>query len=307
MRLWEKVDAKGKVILEKDAYHAIIVSCYRFANPSIMKSKWAEVQGILYGYNKDGIVHVTRAVPLAHLSSVAVEMDDNDYVLVAELEGEMASHDLFQVGWFHSHPGIKLFLSLEDVKTQAGLQAPNPLAIALVFNPIYLMERESDFGFKIFRLDDPSTIEIKFHEIPWEIAGTGDGFLKESKMLMHGVQRFLRGEGVFDTIQSRLDKTYKKMNSEIFGLKTYLQNKKKTATTEEIFNSFTKHKARIEKLFNKKRESIDIQVMLLDYLELKEMLQYKDRIDEIREEWKAYKQTFTELLMDVEKTIFDST
>ncbi|MHA1684369.1 MAG: hypothetical protein ACTSUE_25760 [Promethearchaeota archaeon] len=303
------MDAKGKVIFPKDVLFTIIASCYRFANPSILKSKWAEVQGILYGFNEGDNVHITRAVPLAHLSSVAVEMQENDYVLVARLESEMASKNLFQIGWFHSHPGIKLFLSLEDVKTQAGLQAPNPLAIALVFNPVYLMEGDEEgvesLGIKIFRLDDANTIEIKFHEVPFEIENTGSEIIADARALLHNVQRFLRGENVFDTIQTKMEKTYKKINSEVYGLKSYLQNMKKTSTAESVVASFTNHKNRIQKLFTSKKESIDIQISLLDYLELSETLKYSERIKEIKEEWDSYKDTFPQLMDEVEKSTFN--
>lgn len=301
--------AKGKVFFQKDVLFTIIASCYRFANPSILKSKWAEVQGVLYGYNEGDNVHITRAVPLAHLSSVAVEMQDNDYVLVANLETEMASKNWFQIGWYHSHPGIKLFLSLEDVKTQAGLQAPNPLAIALVFNPVYLMDGDEEgnisLGIKIFRLDDASTIEIKFHEVPFEIDESGGEIIDEARTLLNNVQRFLRGENVFDTIQSRMEKTYKKINSEVYGLKSYLQNMKKTSSAEDVVKSFTNHKNRIQKLFDSKKTSIDIQISLLTYLELNETLKYSDRIREIKEEWESYKKTFPQLIEGVEKSTFN--
>ncbi len=62
---------------------------------------------------------------------------------------------LYVVGWYHSHPGIGVFLSGIDVETQRRYQKMFPKAIALVVDPLkYARTRRlSDLKFSVFRIN----------------------------------------------------------------------------------------------------------------------------------------------------------
>lgn len=297
------MSAKGKVFISKDAYLTIAASCYRYANPTIVKNQWAEVQGALYGYNNGDDVHVMNAVPLTHLSEIEVRMHEADYVALAVKEEEMAAQNWFQVGWFHSHPGIELLLSLEDVKTQAGLQAPNPLSVALVFNHVLLMDEKENVGFEIYRLDDPSTIEIRYHELPYEFSDSGERLIEEARQLLFNVQRFLSGEVSVMKIFSKIKKDIKKINSEIYGLKDYISTLARQTSRDEVAQSFIKHKNRIRKLVEKRGSSIEIQLDLLKYLELKEAVKYQPDIEAKAKEWSDFLSLIPGKMEEIEKSL----
>ncbi len=178
----------GKVHLTLEIYKTIIASSTRYANPRINREDWAEVYGLLYGYNQDDDVHITEAVPFTHTVEKSdflnVAFDEEDYALAAEIESQMSDRtpQQFIVGWFHSHPGIMLSLSQLDVKTQLAWQTNNPKAIALVFNPTRLASQgevakkdeeiqplKNDLGFLCLRLNDPSKVmEANFHKVPFD-------------------------------------------------------------------------------------------------------------------------------------------
>jgi proteasome lid subunit RPN8/RPN11 len=287
---------EGKVFIAHGAYLAIIASCYRFANPAIYKNDWAEVQGALYGHNEVGAVHVQEAIPLAHLSHVAVEMREADYVALSSIEEKLASKGMFQVGWYHSHPDIKLMLSLEDVKTQAGLQKPNPLSIALVFNHVQLVDGEGDPGFKIFRLDDPSTIEIKYHEVAFEIAGADARELTQARIMLANVQKSFSGASAAERIIGRVEKTIKEMATEAAGLKEHLATLARQGNPAAVDEARAKHARRIEASFEKKASMARMQLEFLDYLELVERQALAGRITVVKQEWASFDRSFRDLL-----------
>jgi len=293
----------GKVFIPKEAYFTIIASCYRFANPTIVKDQWAEVQGALYGYNSGNDVHVVKAVPLTHLSHIEVKMYNEDYVALATYEDEMARHGYFQVGWYHSHPGIKVMLSLEDVKTQAGLQAPNPLSIALVFNHELLLNGDGDPGFKIFRLEDPTTIEMRYYEVPFEITSSTGDILKEARQVLFMVQRHLSGDNAVEIILKKIKNAIKDIDSEIFGLKNHLNNLAMKGKEHLMKNSFLKHKSRIERLVKSRRERSAVQLELLNYLELRELSRYKDQIAEIKQEWHEFEESIPVKMQEISNVL----
>jgi proteasome lid subunit RPN8/RPN11 len=287
---------EGKVFIAHGAYLAIIASCYRFANPGIFKNEWAEVQGALYGYNEDGNVSVKEVIPLAHLSHVAVQMREADYIALSSIEEKMASKDMFQVGWYHSHPDIKLMLSLDDVRTQAGLQKPNPLSIALVFNHVHLVDGEGDPGFKIFRLDDPSTIEIKYHEVPFEIIGADDRTIAQARIMLANVQKNFSGASAAEGILGRVEKTIKEMTTEVSGLREHLATIARQGNPAAVEEARAKHAQRIGASFEKKAGATRLQLELLDYLELVEGQALAERIATIKARWGSFERTFQDLL-----------
>ena len=113
---------RGKIKLNLEIYKTIIATTVRYANVKIPEEDWAEVYGLLYGYINGDDVIVTEAIPFTHTKKqrhiLKVEFDEEDYALAASIESEFYIKDPPQyiVGWYHSHPGIKLMLSQDDVK-----------------------------------------------------------------------------------------------------------------------------------------------------------------------------------------------
>ena len=198
---------EGIVKLNLEIYKTIIASTTRYANPRIKEEDWAEVYGLLYGYNDGDNVIITEAVPFTHTKKkghiLKVEFDEEDYALAADIESQMIDRTppQFIVGWFHSHPGILLMLSQDDVKTQLAWQTNNPHAVALVFNPTRLAKQvemakkkgdpvkplKNDTGFLCFRLDDASRgIEGNFHEVPFDFLD-----LEKDETLIKNAQEFM--------------------------------------------------------------------------------------------------------------------
>lgn len=176
----KKMDARDKMavpdendpsicVLTLEAYEQIVLHATRFANTKVPIDNWKEVYGFLIGTVQDGKVLVKKAVPMAHGSSVEVEFSEEHYVKSAQLDSWAAERNMFMVGWYHSHPGLGLFLSSTDIHNQLGFQGPNPDAIALVFDHTKTSE-EGHPGFAVFKLDNPDLGSMSdFHAIHWEI------------------------------------------------------------------------------------------------------------------------------------------
>ncbi|MHA1300253.1 MAG: Mov34/MPN/PAD-1 family protein [Candidatus Helarchaeota archaeon] len=160
---------KGIVRLSFDAYLTIILHACRFANSKLPMDAWKEIYGFLIGKLDGDDVIVENAVPMAHGSSVEVEFDDEHYIKSAQIDSMAAERGQFMVGWYHSHPGLGLFLSNTDIKNHLGYQGPNPKAIALVFDHTKLNPPDHP-GFEIFKLDDPNLGTMSdFHEVQFKI------------------------------------------------------------------------------------------------------------------------------------------
>ena len=119
------------------------------------------------GIVKIGRTHLQDAVPISHGGSIEVAFAPEDYISFSYVDAEYAERDppLFTVGWYHSHPALKIFFSSTDIKNLLGWQTPNPSAIGIVFDHTYL-ESPGDLGFRTFRLDDPSKGPLTdYHEV----------------------------------------------------------------------------------------------------------------------------------------------
>lgn len=118
--------------------------------------------GVLIGHlegepDKKGIMEVIveDAVPISHGGSIEVAFAPEDYVTFSMVDAEFAEKGWFSIGWYHSHPGLKIFFSSTDIKNMLGWQTPNPSAIGIVFDHTFL-DKPGDMGFRSFRLEDPS-------------------------------------------------------------------------------------------------------------------------------------------------------
>jgi proteasome lid subunit RPN8/RPN11 len=167
-----------KVIIKSNTYKKILLHCTRFANNSIPKSQWKEVYGFLTGKIEHDNVICNDAVPMTHGGAIEVEFSERNYIEAAELNEKLLDKDEFIVGWYHSHPGLNIFLSSTDIRNHIGYQATNPKAIALVFDHTSL--RGGFLGFKIFLLDNPHDENTGYHIVDWIIPDLDEKVFAES-------------------------------------------------------------------------------------------------------------------------------
>ena len=168
------VNAVGKVIIKPQAYLKILVHALRWGSTAIPREQYKECMGMLIGKNEGNDVIVHDMVPINHGGSIEVNFSPNDYVAFSMVDAQFAESGLFTIGWFHTHPGLDLFLSSVDVRNHLGWQTQNPLAIALVFDHMHLQE-EGNLGFKIFRLNHVDAGPVwDYHEVPWVLEAPSD-------------------------------------------------------------------------------------------------------------------------------------
>lgn len=113
-----------------------------------------EVIGLLVGRLAGPVLEIWDAVTGGQRGNPGfVELHEEVQADVAEkLRDEKSG--LYVVGWYHSHPGMGLFLSGIDKETQRRYQALFPKAVALVIDPIIYKSTKSvsDLKFKVFRI-----------------------------------------------------------------------------------------------------------------------------------------------------------
>ncbi|MHA1799409.1 MAG: hypothetical protein ACTSVY_13265 [Candidatus Helarchaeota archaeon] len=164
------------VIIKSKAYKQIILHSSRFCNPNIPRSQWKEVYGFLIGTVKDNEVIVEDANPMTHGGTTEVQFEEKHYIKAAELDSKLAvDGKYFIVGWYHSHPGLDLFLSSVDIQNHMGFQGPNPKSIALVCDPTK-MAVAGHTGFEIFKIKEISPTS-GYYTVPWKIDGVDHLFL----------------------------------------------------------------------------------------------------------------------------------
>lgn len=134
------------------------------ANP-LDSRDWKECIGLVLGRILEHEILVTDIVPIG--SGTAVFVDIADYEKVFSLiSPSRIDHGEVVVGWAHTHPGLGLFLSGTDIRTQHMYQQMHPKAFALVLDPTKISPEFS--GFNIYRLDEfgsnPTTVDYSFDE-----------------------------------------------------------------------------------------------------------------------------------------------
>jgi proteasome lid subunit RPN8/RPN11 len=173
------------VHIPPSTYQKMFMHVLRFGSLGIPKDQWRECYGMCIGkFNKDTGITITDALASTHGSDIGVEFMEKNYVLMADFQDQLdkinagisnPADQVFIVGWYHSHPGMERFLSSVDVRNQiAYQQAGFPFGIAIVFDNTCIFQSDLntgqlDFGFKIFRLDDPTSTEVNipFSDVPF--------------------------------------------------------------------------------------------------------------------------------------------
>ncbi len=160
------------VFIENEAFRRIVLHTAQFAHFDLKVRNWKEVYGFLSGYIDEETqwVHVTSAYPITHGTHYGVEFKKEHYVLSAYLNLYLAEKKEWFVGWYHSHPGLSLFLSETDIINQLGYQIANPKAIALVFDHTKIISKEPPIA--VFQLDNPQFgVSSSYHVVEYFIGG----------------------------------------------------------------------------------------------------------------------------------------
>ncbi len=129
-----------------------------------------EVIGLLIGKFQGQVLEIWDAVTGEQYGKQGfVELNQEIQAEVAErLQKEKKGLSI--VGWYHSHPGLGVFLSGTDISTQKLYQQLYPKAVALVIDPLLYSKTGniSDIKFKVFRVGRkdmeitvPTTIGIR--------------------------------------------------------------------------------------------------------------------------------------------------
>jgi proteasome lid subunit RPN8/RPN11 len=187
------------VIIKPQAYAKMKAHVLRFGSNVRDRSEYREVMGMLMGRLVDGKnpnikdVIVEDAVPVNHGGKVEVAFAPDDYVNFSILDSAFADRGMFNVGWYHSHPGLSCFFSSVDIRNQLGFQAANPAAIGIVFDHERFKD-EDDLGFDCYRLDDPSQGPMSdYHEVNWILEAPEDhSFYTE--IIKNLIDAYHRGE-----------------------------------------------------------------------------------------------------------------
>jgi proteasome lid subunit RPN8/RPN11 len=311
----------GVVRLDLDIYKIIIASTARYANSRIPEEDWAEVYGLLYGYNDGENVIITGAVPFTHTKKkghiLKVEFDEEDYALAAQIEtDEYYTRDPPQyiVGWYHSHPGIKIMLSQDDVKNQLAWQTNNPLAIALVFDPVRLL-RQADFperkgdpvkqlvndpGFEIYRLNDVNRgIEAAYHRVPFEFTdyALDEGLISNAQEFVGWVNKAFPREGqVIPEYEKFVEMNVNKLDQLLTGTRSYLSSLVKKHESHRISSVLEIQVQEATKILEQGNYMVTIFRMMIAYLEYKERDVVIPKIDPILTKWEEKALTFIDEL-----------
>jgi proteasome lid subunit RPN8/RPN11 len=144
-------------------YHALVA-----APPNQSRSNWKETGGFLLGkWLPKGDVLLTDLVSVSSGSSVFVSISDPPAIQSIPWDRVTAGEPI--VGWWHTHPGLRIFMSSTDQKTQIAYQRLNANTVALVMDPAEITAKNP--GMRGFQIKDgaiPKSLEVtlNFDNIP---------------------------------------------------------------------------------------------------------------------------------------------
>ncbi|MHA1898275.1 MAG: hypothetical protein ACTSU2_12850, partial [Promethearchaeota archaeon] len=266
--------------------------------------------------DKKNNVIISEAYPITHTAKkghiLKVSYDDPDYVDASLIEEEAYTRDPpeFIVGWYHSHPGIKIMFSQDDVKNQLGYQINNPLAVGLVFNQVRLLRQievasrkgdptkqlTNDPGFKIFRLKDPSKgIQASYEEVPYEFSDSKitPTFIEEAKKFAGDVARLLPPKGHIEHVKNLIAKGLNKVNELYLGTESYIKTLIKKGETNRIPHVIETQRSDIERIIKPIENDIALLKEIMYYVEYKER---GETIHEFQEQFKLWDEKINEIL-----------
>lgn len=123
-----------------------------------------EVAGLLIGRERGEELLVTDAITGHQKGSLGhVALDELVMARLTELL-HSSGGNLYIVGWYHSHPGIGVFMSAIDYATQLNYQRLYPKSVALVIDPVEIVNSRvlTPNSMKFFRVEEDGTVvELK--------------------------------------------------------------------------------------------------------------------------------------------------
>ncbi len=152
----------------------------KFAHMHKPKKKWVECMGYIFCKISGNDYIVDDVVGISQGGEMYVTMSPDD---LARVEKEQANRPgTFTGGWWHTHPGLTVFFSHVDCQNQLFWQAQNEDGLGIVFD--LEMIDETRTGLAVFRVDDPMSTDLKYHEVKWEaLDWTSKDFLEAIQML----------------------------------------------------------------------------------------------------------------------------
>ncbi|MBN2155855.1 MAG: hypothetical protein JW776_07410 [Candidatus Lokiarchaeota archaeon] len=302
----------GKVILNRAIYRLILASCVRFANARIPEEEWGEIYGILIGYiDKHKNIIITEAYPITHTMQkqflLKVSYDNPDYVDAALIEEDAYTRDppQFIVGWFHSHPGIKVMFSSDDIRNQLGFQTNNPYAFGIVFNHVRLLRQveialrkgdpeiplKNDVGFKIFRLKDPSKgTQASYVEVDFEIQDVSitPEFIEEAKNFVGDVTRLLPTGDLVQFTKENMEQQKAKVTEIYTGTEAYIKTLVKKGEISRIESVIESQRKDMERLILPMDNDFRQLSELMRYVEYKERGKSINGMNLLMKEWNDF-------------------
>jgi COP9 signalosome complex subunit 5 len=98
-----------------------------------------EVMGLMQGKIEDRTFVVVDAFGLCEGNEVSVQPKDEDYEFIVDYTDTLKEKGIRRerlIGWYHSHPGLRVFLSGTDVSTQRFQQTHIDPYLAIVIDPL---------------------------------------------------------------------------------------------------------------------------------------------------------------------------
>jgi proteasome lid subunit RPN8/RPN11 len=186
----EKKKPKMRVEITVRAILKIASHALKYARENIPKSEWVEVIGLLAGKFEEGesVLVIEDAYPMGHGNAIYAEI--KDYKNYVKAWKDIRKNKLFVAGWYHSHPSYGLFMSKEDMGTQARYQTLWDKALALVIDP-YQIDGTS-LGFKLFRANLRTR---KWFSVPFKVKEELD--VKSLPGILNFMSPIIEGKAAF--------------------------------------------------------------------------------------------------------------
>jgi len=152
----------------------------KFAHMHKPKKRWVECMGYIFCKISGNDYIVDDVVGISQGGEIFVTMSPDD---LARVEKEQANRPgTFTGGWWHTHPGLTVFFSHVDCQNQLFWQAQNEDGLGIVFD-LEMMD-ETRTGLAVFRVDDPMSTDLKYHEVEWApLDWTAKGFIEATQYL----------------------------------------------------------------------------------------------------------------------------
>ena len=143
-------------------------------------NNWIEVMGMFMGHVIPNafVIRDSFALPgTASETSVSITEEGMTYLVQWKISARETGRPDYPIGWYHSHPGLGLFLSGADVKAQDLCQLAYEPFVALVIDPVrtistgkvhikafrnYPEGYEARTGASAARADDDADISAKY-------------------------------------------------------------------------------------------------------------------------------------------------